>query len=183
MGLLEKTRFWRGMGRTLNTGLGAAVAGTAGSMVNKMMAATTAPNLDGEVPWTPLTKPLAESRIALVSTAGVYVDGDTPFDVDADQGDPTFRAVPSDVDRSALRIAHTHYTHRFADQDINVIFPVDRLAELATAGVLRLAPRFFSFGFGGALTSAYIRPPEGTAHQLAEELGRDQVDLALLVPA
>ncbi len=171
------------MGRVLDSGVGTAVAGATGGMVNRVMAAGTAPRLDSDVPWTPLTKPLADSTVALVSTAGFHLPEDEPFDVDKGKGDPTFRTFPVDVETASLKIAHTHYSHRNVDKDRSVLLPLAHLREAASAGAIRLAPQVFSFGFGGALTDAYIEPPDGTAHQLSRALVEAQVDLALLVPA
>ena len=119
----------------------------------------------------------------MVTTAGLHLDSDRPFDVDDPRGDASFREIPADVEVSRLRIAHAHYTHRWWEQDPEVILPLDRLRELESASVLQLAPRFFSFGFGGLLTREFIDPKAGTAHQVARCLADDGVDLALLVPA
>ena len=139
---------------------------------------------DGEVPWTPFAKKLSESKMAVVTTAGLHMDGQEPFDVLAGKGDPSFRAFSSDFDKADLRIAHAHYSHARAEKDINVILPIDAMRQLVEQGVLGgLAPNFYSFGFGGGITKEYIEPPDGTAHQLADRLKEDQADFVLLVPA
>jgi len=183
MALMEKTKFWRRMGAMLNTGTGAAVNKVTGDLVNRVTAAAMTPRLSGEVPWTAPTKPLAESAVALVSTAGFHLRGDEPFDVDAQLGDPSYRSFPKDVRANDLVVSHTHYPHRYVDADVNVLLPIDRLRELESAGALRVAPRVFSFGFAGTITREIVDPEAGTAHTLAEELKADQVDLVLLVPA
>lgn len=172
------------MGKLLDTSVVTAASENASGVIGSMAAAVTAPRLEGEIPWTPITKPLHECRVALISTAGFYIDGDEPFDVDARDGDPSFRVFPSDVDPTTLRVAHTHYSHRYVDADHNSLLPLDRLRELEQAGVFSsLAPRTFSFGFSGKMTKELIDYPEGTAHALAKELGSDEVDVALMVPA
>jgi hypothetical protein len=155
----------------------------AGGVVNKVAAAAMTPRIDGEIPWAPLPVPLDQATISMVSTAGLYVDGDQPFDIDAREGDVSFRRIPAEADGSNLRVAHTHYPHRYLEQDHNVVLPIDRLRELADGGVLRLAPRLFSFGYAGTLTRRLIYPQVGTAHQLAAELLDDGVNLVLLAPA
>ncbi len=170
------------MGKVIDTAAGAQVYAGVRGLVNAAMG-PTAPNLSGDVPWTPLTKPLADCTVGLISTAGFYQPGDEPFDVDAPDGDPSFREIPMAVDPKSLAIAHTHYPNRYAEEDPNVLLPLDHLLELADAGLFRLAPRLFSFGFGGALTGTYVKEPENTAHQVARKLQEDGVDLALLVPA
>jgi hypothetical protein len=103
--------------------------------------------------------------------------------MDSKAGDASFRVLSSELDLESVRIAHTHYSHRYVDEDRNVLLPLERLRELETGGVFQLASRFYSFGFGGTLTKAYIDPSTGTAHELSRELVKDGVDAVLLVPA
>ncbi len=183
MGIVEKMGFWRGVGSVLNTGVGARLMEASRGLVNLSTRILPGPRIDGPPPLTRLKKPLPECRVAVVTTAGLYLDGDVPFDVDDPKGDSSFRDFPTDVSPEDLRIAHAHYTHRWWEQDPEVLLPLDRLRELQTAGIFTLAPRLFSFGFGGILTRDYIDPKTGTAHALARHLVNDEVDLALLVPA
>lgn len=184
MGLVERAKLWRRMGQILDSEVGGSVAQALGGAVNTLGAIVTTRIDEGvEIPWTPVEKPLAESVVTLITTAGFHLEGDQPFDVDSREGDPSFRVIPAEVELAELRVAHTHYSHRYVKEDPNVLFPLERLRELEAEGVLRLAPRTFSFGFGGRLTRPFIEPPDGTAHRLAELLQEDQVDLALLVPA
>ncbi len=178
----RKVGFWRSVGSVLNTRAGARVMESAGGLVNRA-AGLAAPDLTGEIPWCASRRPIAESRLAVISTAGFYLEGDRPFDVDALEGDTSFRVLPSNLDPAALRIAHAHYPHRWVNEDINVLLPIDHLRRLEEAGVVRLAPRFFSFGYGGQQVRGYVAPQTGTAHQVARLLREDEVDLALLVPA
>jgi len=182
MGVMEKTKFWRRMRKAVDTDVGAKIYEATGGLLNKVGGLAT-PRFSGEIPWAPLRKTLADSTLTAISTAGFHLDSDPPFDVDSAEGDPSYRAIAADCEPERLRIAHAHYPNRYARADRNVLLPVDRLQELAEAGVFKLAERLFSFGFGGTLTSAYIKEPDGTAHQLARELQQDGVDLALLVPA
>ncbi len=183
MGIVEKLGFWRGVGSVLNTGIGARAMEAGRGLLNLSTRILPGPNIEGPPPLTRPGKPLPDCRVAVVTTAGLFVDGDRPFDIDDPKGDPTFREIPADVAPEDLRIAHAHYTHRWWEKDPEVILPLDRLRELRTAGIFSLAPRIFSFGFGGLLTREYIDPKTGTAHAVARELLDDSVDLALLVPA
>lgn len=104
------------------------------------------------VPWTPLAQPLAESRIALVTTAGINVRGvDPPFDYEREQdhpnwGDPTFRILPRDLRQEQVQTGHLHINNDDIDRDVNIALPVDRMRELEAAGVIgSLSPRNFSF--------------------------------------
>lgn len=81
--------------------------------------------------WTLLPKPLKESRVALVSTAGVHKQAQPAFDMESPLGDWSYRIIEGDVDSAELMVTHDHYNHEHADRDINCVFPIDRLRELA----------------------------------------------------
>ena len=89
-----------------------------------------------QINWMPLTKPLSQTTVALVSTGGVYLKSDLPFDIDSAHGDASFRMIPSDTSTGDLAIAHSHYNHVDADRDPNCIFPLDRLRDLRDQGVI-----------------------------------------------
>jgi len=183
MGIIERIGFWRRVGAALNTGAGARLMAVSRGLVNLSTRVLPAPRIDGTPPFSPMTKALPECRVAVVNTAGLYVEGDEPFNIDDPKGDASFREIPSNVSAKDLRIAHAHFPHRWWEQDHEVILPLGLLRELEGAGVFELAPRFFSFGFGGLLTRELIDPRRGTAHAVARCLADDGVDLALLVPA
>ncbi len=82
----------------------------------------------------PLTVPLSEATVALVTTAGVHLDSQPPFHVATVAGDGGFRLIPDDVELNSLRFTHTHYDTTSAEKDPNVVFPIDRLHELVSAG-------------------------------------------------
>lgn len=135
----------------------------------------------GEVPWTPAPASLRGVTVGLVTTAGVYLAGDSPFDVDARGGDPTFRRIPRDADRAALRIAHGHYDDADARRDINVVLPLDRLEEMAAAGRIGgVASLHFAFGWVGSATGRLV---EATAPAVARELLAARVGAVVLTPA
>jgi len=137
---------------------------------------------DEPVPFAPLNKELSRARVGLVTTTGVYVEGQEPFDVDAALGDSTYRAIPSDVEVSALRIAHTHYPHDRAERDINIIFPVERLRELAEEGALgSLAACFYSYSFD-LHVKELVDPEAGSAHDIARAYREEGVDAVLITP-
>jgi D-proline reductase (dithiol) PrdB len=136
-----------------------------------------------EIPWVPMTTPFPAASIALVSTAGVHLRTQPPFDMRDPDGDPTFREIPSDTSRAELTITHDYYDHRDADRDLNIVLPLDRLAELAAAGEIgALAPRHFSFM--GHIDRHHIRTlQEQSAPAVAQLLRDDRVDAVLLAPA
>jgi D-proline reductase (dithiol) PrdB len=87
-----------------------------------------------EAVLTPLRAPLAESTVALLTTAGAHVEGQPPFHVETIAGDATYRVIPDDVDLTTIRFSHTHYDTRSAEKDPNVVLPIDRLHEFVAAG-------------------------------------------------
>jgi D-proline reductase (dithiol) PrdB len=95
------------------------------------------------IPWTPFKASLADATVCIVSSAGVRKKSDPPFNT---QGDTTFRTIEGTS--AGLTYDDDHYDHACADQDINCIFPIDRLADLQAEGVIKgSAARHFSYGF------------------------------------
>jgi D-proline reductase (dithiol) PrdB len=134
------------------------------------------------VPLAPLRKPLAQSRIALVTTAGLVPAGETPFDEGVKGGDFSYRVIRGDADVRTLTEHHRSesFDHAGILEDANLAFPLDRLRELAARGEIgEVAPRHLSFM--GSIT-APGRLTARTAPEAAELLVQDQVDIALLVP-
>ena len=95
-----------------------------------------------EATLAPLTAPLSELRVALVTTAGVHLADQEPFHTETVAGDPTVRVLPDDLDPSELRFSHTHYDTRAAEEDHNVVLPIDRLHELAERGRIGGSTRY-----------------------------------------
>ena len=134
-----------------------------------------------DTPWTPVQKPLADSRVAVVTTAGLYRPGvDRPFDTSALDGDVSYREIPWGTAIATLEISHPHFPHEVARADMNAIFPLDRLEELWADGVIgEPAPTHFST-MGYATRAADVA--EQTAPALAARMREERVDVALLVP-
>jgi D-proline reductase (dithiol) PrdB len=146
--------------------------------------ARSAPILENTtVPWAePAGNPF-EGPIALVTTAGVHLRTQEPFDMKHPEGDCTFRDIPSSSSPDALLITHNYYDHRDADEDINVVFPIERLNDLCEEGLVRqVAPRHFSF-MGHIRGRQLARLIEETAPAVASELKKDGVRAAYLTPA
>ena len=138
-------------------------------------------NLD--IPWSILTKELNTCQIALVTTAGVHLRSQSPFDMKDKEGDPSFREIPSRVDPKDLTITHNYYDHRDADQDINVAFPMERLGDLESDGFIgKIAPQHFSFM--GHITGHHINTLiHHTGPEVARTLKEDGTDIVFLTPA
>ncbi len=134
------------------------------------------------VPWTPLGKPLAQCRVALVSSAGFVLPDQEPFDEKKRGGDPRFREIPADTDVATLVDTHRSgsFDHAAMLKDPNLAFPIDRLRELAESGVIGQVNRRH-LSFMGSLTATGRLVAE-TAPEAARLLAGDRVDAALLVP-
>lgn len=126
-------------------------------------------------PWTP-AKPAIQSRVAIISTAGLQRRSDKPFGV----GSADYRLLPGDVAAADLVMSHisTNFDRTGFQADHNVVFPIDRLKELAQEGVIGSVASMH-YAFMGAATPAQIERP---AKQIAGLLKQDQVDAVLLVP-
>jgi D-proline reductase (dithiol) PrdB len=88
------------------------------------------------VPFTPLDRELSKATVAIVTAAGVHRKDQEPFHIADELGDLTFRVIGGDDPTSDLMVTHHHYDHSDADQDINVVFPLDILRELKAEGFI-----------------------------------------------
>lgn len=141
------------------------------------------------IPFTPLRKPVREARFALVTSAGIRLKSDQPFDLEREVreptwGDPTYRVLPRTVRQDEIAADHLHTNNDILLADVNTVFPIHRLAELVEAGeVGSLAESHYSFmGFQG-------EPPElgpwrdQHGPKIAERMKREGVDAVLLTPS
>jgi D-proline reductase (dithiol) PrdB len=105
----------------------------------------------GSIPWTPMTKPLSQTTIALVTSAGISLRSDPPFDMEREKreplwGDRSFRAIPRGTTEKDIEVNHLHINTTYVKQDINVILPLVRMAEFEQEKIIgRLAPTAYSF--------------------------------------
>ena len=126
-------------------------------------------------PWVqgPL---LSQRRVSIISTAGLHCWGDRPFE--GMSGD--YRVIPGDVRAGDLVMTHisTNFDRTGFQQDWTVVFPLDRLRELAREGLIGSVAAYH-YSFMGATA-----PQEmvAAAHNLSALLKGDAVDGALLVP-
>ena len=142
-----------------------------GSMIHK----------DDFVPLARVGKPLSECKLVFVSTSGVQPKGSMPFDTVHPVGDYSFRRVPSTSRVEDLEIHQLKYPTAGANRDLNVIFPIERLRELAAEGVVGgLAENFYTF-------IGYNMDPERLERTLAEDIAtaiaEEGADIALAAPA
>lgn len=117
-------------------------------------------------------------RVAFLTTAGVHLRSDKPFDVDA--GDWSVRLIPSDSKTSDLTVTHTHYDTKAAEEDINTVFPIDALRSLALEGVIKeVSPT--NFGMMGYIPRSDKLLKESVP-EILKTLKKEQPDVVLLSP-
>ena len=131
----------------------------------------------GELPWVVNDKSLSEKKVAIITTAGLNFREDHNFEfIDA-----SYRALPRDLADSDILMTHAsvNYDRSGFQEDINVVFPIDRFKELESEGVIgRLADVNYSFMGGGMLPDVY----EANVRDLGKLLKADGVDAAFIVP-
>ncbi len=122
------------------------------------------------VPFTPFDGELSKATVAIVTAGGVHLKNQEPFNIADELGDLGFRVIPEDADASDLMVTHHHYDHTDADEDINVVFPLDVLRDLQTEGFIGgIARKHVGYmGYTMQLKAMY----EGTAPQIANEIDR-----------
>jgi len=138
------------------------------------------------IPWVPMAKPLAESTVALVSTAGVARLDDVAFDEEGERrnpwwGDPSYRLIPHDTTEHDVKLHHLHIDRRFGSADLDVVLPMRRLRELAIDGFIGRAAEIHYSLMGYQLRPQVLE--QETAPAIAREMRARGVDAAALVPA
>ena len=133
-------------------------------------------------PWAPLRQDLSQSKMALVSTAGLHLRGDKPFVSDLEGGDASYRVIPSSVSSADILLSHVSigFDHTAFYRDINIAFPIDRTRELVEKGVIgSVSENHYSF-MGGLRDLRKIIGDTGP--RVAQCLNEEGVDLVFLVP-
>jgi len=125
--------------------------------------------------FTPVTKELKDMTIALASAAGVHLKSDKRFNL---AGDTSFRLIPGDTPSSELMVSHGGYDNGDVNKDINCMFPIDRLRELAKEGFIKgIAPVHVGFMGGGGNQQVFT---EQTGPEIAKILKEEGVDAVLM---
>jgi len=140
----------------------------------------------GFISWTPMSKPLSQTTIALVTSAGISLRSDPPFDMEREKrepiwGDRSFRTIPRETTEKDIEVNHLHINTTYVKQDINVMLPLARMAEFERERVIgRLAPTAYSFyGFQWQNTdflNEAIKP-------ISKRMKVEGVEAVLLTPA
>lgn len=143
-------------------------------------------DFEGVIPWTPLNKPLNRATFSFITSAGVSLKTDRPFDMERERREPTwgdrsYRIIPKTAGAEDIDVRHLHINTQYILDDINVMLPLDRMKELEAEGVIgSFAPSAYSFyGFqwsGDEFLSEAIQP-------MAEHMKTEGVDAVVLTPA
>lgn len=128
----------------------------------------------------PLSRPLGETSVALVTSAGITQRGQPPMDGPNIEGDYTIRLLDIDTPTSELSIWHTHFDLAPALEDINVVYPIDRLKELAADGTIRRVANP-AVSFMGYFSNVF-RVRDEVAPAIVDAVRNSGADAALLVP-
>jgi len=135
-------------------------------------------NNEDDPPFTPLSKPLTDCTVGLIASGGIYRLGQPAFHF---KDDTSFRAIDVTTPPSELRVSHFAYDTNDARRDINVVLPVRTLKDLARLSRIKeLARHAYTF-MGGIYSARKVR--DLLAPALAERLIKDEVDVAIMVPA
>ena len=131
---------------------------------------------------TPLQKPLSACKVTLITTAGLSLPDQTPFDLSIRNGDSSFREIPSDISPQLLEMNQRSWSFDQTGilRDRNLALPLDRLREMQERGEIgALAPHCYSF-MGSIVGPAKLM--KESAPEVARRLKADAVDIVLLTP-
>lgn len=128
--------------------------------------------------FTALVKPLSESKLGMISTAGTYVHGQVAYYY---KDDTSIRSIASNTDVDQIRFSHIMENYLVeARQDPCTVFPLTALQQLEAAGtVARLADNYFSC-MGGIYSQSRVRTE--LIPNLEAAIQNEELDLLLLIP-
>lgn len=132
-------------------------------------------------PFSPARRALPMLNLALISSAGAYIDGTDRFDTSTPTGDLTFREIPSQIEPEDLRFAARAYNPAAVEADPNSLLPLARLFEFESNGIIGQLNSVF-WSFAGFIPDAG-RLVEEMVPRLVARVERYEVQAALLIPA
>lgn len=136
-----------------------------------------ADNREDEAPFTKPQKDLADSRVVLIASGGVYAVGDVGF---THKDDVSFRNIPMDTPSEDLRVTHFAYDETSAKSDVNAVFPIDSLRALEAGGEIGEVAEVGLTFMGGIYSQR--RLAENIIPGIVERVKELEADIALLVP-
>jgi D-proline reductase (dithiol) PrdB len=146
-----------------------------------------APQWDHEPAYTPMSRPASDATIGLLSSAGIHLRTDPPFDLERERreptwGDPTLRVISAGVQQTDIDAGHLHIRTDDILADLNIALPIHRLDELAATGVIgRSAHEHYSV-MGFQEDGAEVWRTE-TGPDIAARCHAADIDALILAPA
>lgn len=137
--------------------------------------------INEDAPLHRLTKPLTECTVTILVSGGVSQCAAPAFDPYA-RNDHRVDAIAQSVPASDFQIHDSYYDHADAEVDINCLFPIDRLREMAAAGEIGAVAKRFWSGFMGRIYNR-TKLIEESAPAFVDKLKEDHVDVVVAVPA
>ena len=139
----------------------------------------------GKIPWTPLEKSISETTFTLMTSAGISMKSDPPFDMEGEKtrptwGDPSYRQIPKTATENDIAVNHLHVNTAYIKQDLNVMLPLARFQEFEQEGFIgKLAPTCYSY-YGYQMDPTVLLTE--TMPQVAEKMRQESVEAVLLTP-
>jgi D-proline reductase (dithiol) PrdB len=121
-----------------------------------------------------------------VTTAGISMKSDSPFDMQREKtepawGDPSYRAIPRTATEKEIEVSHLHIKTDYIKQDINVMLPLTRFQEFEKEGLIgKLAPTCYSY-YGFQLDPTVLL--NETMPEVAGRMREENVEAVLITPA
>lgn len=140
----------------------------------------------GKIPWTPLDKSISETTFTLMTTAGLSMKSDAPFDMEREKaepawGDPSYREIPRTATESDIEVSHLHINTEYIKQDINVMLPLTRFQEFEKEGIIgKLTAICYSY-YGFQLDPTALL--NETMPKVADRMRHENVEAVLLTAA
>jgi D-proline reductase (dithiol) PrdB len=138
------------------------------------------------IPWTPMKKPLNQISLALVTSAGISLKTDPPFDMEREKreaiwGDRSYRAIPRGTTEKDIEVNHLHINTNWIKEDINIILPLARMTEFEQEKIIgRLAPTAYSFYGFQWQNNDFLK--EGI-EPISNKMKLEEVEAVLMTPA
>lgn len=140
----------------------------------------------GDIPWSPLKKSIKETTFTLVTTAGISMKTDPPFDMEREKiepewGDPSHREIPRTATENDIEVSHLHINTEYIKKDINVMLPLTRFQEFEVEDIIgKLAATCYSYyGFQQDPTALL----EETMPKMAARMREENIEAVFLTPA
>jgi hypothetical protein len=140
----------------------------------------------GDIPWTPMETLCSEATFTLMTSAGISMKNDSPFDMEREKreptwGDPTYREISRDATSADIDVNHLHINTDYIKKDMNVILPAGRLSEFEKDGTIgKLAPTCYSF-YGFQMDPTVLL--EQTMPKVSSHMRAEGVNAVILTPA